>query len=105
MTNLLLKFHASKENLPDNGQAVVYLCQGRSFGISDVSLASCTVYYLATDGESSWCINDGDTFGDNDVVGVYIGHKDATQQNIWWIDEEEYWQQFDVADAELEQVK
>jgi len=103
MTDLLLKFNASKEVLPEDGQNIVYLRESGSFGYSGVQIAEAVVRWLVSDANGTFWEYSDSPLGE--VLHVYVGDKDAHSQNVWWIDEKEYWQQFDVADAELGQLK
>ncbi len=95
---LNLKFNSSKELLPRNGQNIVYLKQSSSFGYDGYALASAEVSYMQSDEDGTfWEFDDP---GDG-LLHVYIGNVDAAQDNVWWIDEEDYWKQFDIAEGEL----
>ena len=77
MTNLLLKFHASKEMLPENGQHIIYLRESSAYGYSGVQIAECVVSYLQSDGDGTFWDFDDPCDGE---LHVYIGDKDANFQ-------------------------
>lgn len=99
---LSLKWNASKEKLPEHGQNIIFLKKYPDFGFEGYGISEATVEYMTCDEDFTFCgYEEGYELKYNERLLINIDGKDALEENIWWIDEEEYWKQFDEAERNL----